>query len=176
MKKCFSFLATALTAGALAVFAATGVLAAQVTEEEAKTISLEHADVDKENISFMIADSDTDDGISVFEVEFVTKDYEKYEYKIQAEGGSVLSAEYEKNVLPSSGTEVSLDDAKEIALTHAGLEADQVTFLNEKSDRDDGRRTYEIEFYTENQEKYEYEIDGKTGEISSWEYDSDRWR
>ncbi|MCI8658685.1 MAG: hypothetical protein HFG54_00320 [Lachnospiraceae bacterium] len=173
MRKCLSSLLTVLISGLLAISTMSSVFAAQVTEENAKSIALEHAGVDTENVSFMIAEQDTEDGVMVFEVKFVTRDYEEYEYEIQAEGGFVLSAEYERNTFPVSGTEITLDRAKEIALEHAGLEADKVTFLKQESDIEDGRWFYDVEFYTDSYQKYEYEIDQKTGEIASWDYDSD---
>lgn len=173
MKKGFSSLLTVLMAGLLTISTISNAFADQVTEENAKSIALEHAGVDTENVSFMIAEQDTEDGITVFEVEFVTKDYEKYEYEIQAEGGTVLSAQYERNTFPVSGTEITLEEAKDSALAHAGLKADQVTFLKQESDIEDGRWFYEVEFYTDDYQKYEYDIDQKTGEIASWDYDSD---
>lgn len=173
MRKKDSYLLAILMTGLLTISTISSVFAAQVTEGNAKSIALEHAGVDMENVSFMIAEQDTDDGTAVFKVEFVTKDYEEYEYKIQAEDGAVLSAEYERNTFPVSGTEVTLDEAKDTVLTHAGLDADQVTFLKQESDIDDGRWFYEVEFYTEDYQKYEYAIDQKTGEIASWDYDSD---
>ena len=90
MRKKDSYLLAILMTGLLTISTISSVFAAQVTEGNAKSIALEHAGVDMENVSFMIAEQDTDDGTAVFEVEFVTKDYEEYEYKIQAEDGAVL--------------------------------------------------------------------------------------
>ena len=42
---------------------------------------------------------------------------------------------------------ITEDNAKEIALSHAGLNADQVTFIKSNMDTDDGRKHYEVEFY-----------------------------
>lgn len=60
--------------------------------------------------------------------------------------------------------------AKETALSHAGLSASQVTFLEVKLDREDGRMVYEVEFYSGNKE-YDYEIDASTGTIVGFDYD-----
>ena len=60
--------------------------------------------------------------------------------------------------------------AKETALSHAGLTASQVTFLEVKLDREDGRMVYEVEFYSGNKE-YDYEIDASTGSIVGFDYD-----
>ena len=48
--------------------------------------------------------------------------------------------------------------AKTIALNHAGVSASNAVFLHAKLDYDDGRRTYEVEFYSGSKE-YDYEID-----------------
>lgn len=63
--------------------------------------------------------------------------------------------------------DISLDKAKELALSHAGVKASAVTFTKTKQDYDDGKQVYEIEFYKESTE-YEYEIDAATGDILSF--------
>jgi uncharacterized membrane protein YkoI len=65
---------------------------------------------------------------------------------------------------------ITMEEAKEIALAHAGYTEADVTFVKEELDTDNGRQEYEIEFYSGNTE-YDYEIDASTGDILS--YDSD---
>ncbi|WP_240664771.1 PepSY domain-containing protein [Methanosarcina sp. MSH10X1] len=65
---------------------------------------------------------------------------------------------------------ITMEEAKEIALAHAGLTEADVTFVKAELDTDNGRQEYEIEFYSGNTE-YDYEIDASTGDILS--YDSD---
>src|SRR5699024_9202288 len=65
----------------------------------------------------------------------------------------------------TSTAAITEDQAREIALTNAGLTSDQVTFLRSKLDYDDGRRVYDIEFYTADYTEYDYEIDADTGTI-----------
>ncbi len=74
----------------------------------------------------------------------------------------------------SAGTMLSEEEAKKIALTHAGLTEDQVTFIKSEIDRDSGRENYEIEFYTQDQKEYDYEIDSYTGEILDIDYDAEQ--
>ena len=69
------------------------------------------------------------------------------------------------------GAMVSEDDAKSIALDHAQLTANQVTFIKSEIDRDNGQENYEIEFYTRDHKEYDYEIDPYTGEILDVDYD-----
>ena len=67
----------------------------------------------------------------------------------------------------------SVDEAKKIALDHAGLTEDQVRFSTAKFDDDDSEgEEYEIEFYSGNTE-YEYEIDARTGDIRDFSKEVD---
>lgn len=63
------------------------------------------------------------------------------------------------------------EKAKEIALNHAGLTEDQTQRLLVKRDYDDGRSIYEVEFYGEGRDEYDYEIDAATGEIVAFDTD-----
>lgn len=73
---------------------------------------------------------------------------------------------------------VTLEQAKQTALTHAGKTAAQVQFVKAQQDWENGRMVYEIEFvvrsgnsYTE----YDYEIDAATGQILSYDYDAESY-
>ena len=68
---------------------------------------------------------------------------------------------------------ITLEAAKTTALNHAKLTADQVTFVKQKLDRDDGRQVYEIEFYTSDYKEYDYEIDAVSGLILEVDYDAE---
>lgn len=68
---------------------------------------------------------------------------------------------------------ITEDNAKEIALSHASLTADQVTFIKSNIDTDDGRKHYEVEFYTPDNKEYDYEIDPYSGEILDFDYDAE---
>lgn len=68
-------------------------------------------------------------------------------------------------------TTISEDEAKQTALTHAGLTTDQVTFIKSNIDRDDGREVYDVEFYTQDRNEYDYEIDPYTGEVLEYDFD-----
>lgn len=72
-------------------------------------------------------------------------------------------------VNPSTG-EITVDQATEIALQHANLAAEQVSFVRSEREFDNGIEKYDIEFYMDDKE-YDYEIDAKTGEIMSYDYD-----
>ncbi len=64
----------------------------------------------------------------------------------------------------SSKNNISKDKAKEIALTHAGLSANDVKGYFCEADRENGVSYYEIEFKANGYE-YSYEINASTGKI-----------
>lgn len=59
---------------------------------------------------------------------------------------------------------IGINAAKQLALTHAGLDSSQVRFKEEELDDDDDRMIYEIKFISGTM-VYKYEIDAITGEI-----------
>ncbi len=63
---------------------------------------------------------------------------------------------------------LSPEAAQAAALAHAGLTADEVTYVRTHLDHDDGRKEYEIEFYCGDRE-YDYDIDALTGAIRSFD-------
>ncbi len=68
---------------------------------------------------------------------------------------------------------VSALDAKAIVVKHAGVEEDSVLLYQSEIDMDDGRKVYEIKFYSGEYE-YEYKVDCTSGEILKYERDKDR--
>ena len=65
-----------------------------------------------------------------------------------------------------------MEEAKAIALKHAGLTESQVSRLKAEKDRDDGVVKYEVEFEKDRVE-YDYEINAETGKILKAEKDYD---
>lgn len=151
-----------------------------LTEAEARRIALEHAGVSENDVAFIRTDKERDDGRMEYAIEF-SSGATKYEYTIDAETGAILSFEAEDakgNVAfsfdagdaPPSG--IGQDEAKAIALAHAGVSESDATRLKVELDRDDGRMEYEVEFDVGRTE-YSYEIDAVSGEILSYEIDND---
>ena len=66
---------------------------------------------------------------------------------------------------------IGAEAAKSIALQHAGLTAEDVTFTRARLDRENRTYVYDVEFYSD-QKEYEYEINAYTGTIR--EYDLER--
>ena len=77
------------------------------------------------------------------------------------------------NSTVNSNNKITIEEAKSIALKHSNLDESQVSFMKAKYEFDDGIGKYEIEFYYNNN-KYEYEINAKTGDIISYDYDIEK--
>ena len=169
----------------------TNQTAGEITVEEAKTIALNHAGVKAADATFIQAKRDYDNGRSVYEIEFVVASgngYLEYDYDIATADGSIVSFDYDIEGYAAPVTaqpaatqakgSITVEEAKTIALNHAGLTADAVTFVKAKQDYDDGRLVYEIEFVTTSNNgylEYDYEIDAATGSILSYDYDAESY-
>ena len=75
----------------------------------------------------------------------------------------------------STGSYISAERAKEIALADTGVAAADAVFLRAQLDWDDGRAEYEVEFYSGNME-YDYDIDALTGAIRSSDHELENFR
>ena len=168
--------------------------------DAAKAVALEAAGVAEDDAVFSTAGLDKRNGMDYYAVDF-TAGGRSYEYDIDAVTGVVIdsssgggtaetpaagdddgtaSAPAAASPSPSAGqttggqaAAVTEEQAREAALSHAGLTADQVTFVRSELDRDDGRLMYDVEFYTSDYKEYDYEIDAATGEILSYDYDAE---
>ena len=135
-----------------------------LTRSEARDLALDNAGVSAEQATFTKSKLDYEDGVLVYEIEFVT-DQSAYEYEIDAATGEILERSVETRASGASGAKsIDLSEAKRIALRHAGLTEGEVTFSEAKREKDDGEDKFEIEFRKGNIE-YEYEIDAATGSI-----------
>lgn len=153
-----------------------------ISLDKAKEIALSHAGLSADQVTFVQANMDFDDGIQKYDIKFYCNGQE-YDYEINSSNGQIVQFDYdmEYNYIPNNNTtnyqsnvnttaNISVERAKEIALSHAGLASNQVTFQRIELDFDDGIQKYEIEFYY-NYREYSYEIDANTGNILSYEQD-----
>ena len=115
---------------------------------------------------FSAAGLDREDGQEFYAVDF-TIDGASYQYQIHPVTGQVLRSSSQGPRL------IGEEAAREIALQHAGLTAEQVTFLPTDLEIEDGRQVYDVEFYTAGYTEYDYEIDAVTGEVVSLDYDTE---
>ena len=66
---------------------------------------------------------------------------------------------------------IDIEEAKRIALDHAGLSADAVKHMNAYLEYDDGIEQYEVQFY-EGTTEYEYSIDAVNGTVLGYNMES----
>ena len=79
---------------------------------------------------------------------------------------------------PAANGQLTLEQANETALKHAGLKADAVTFVKAEQDYENGKLVYEVEFVTNDGGKvveYDYEIEAATGSVVSYDYDAENY-
>lgn len=153
----------------------------QISIEEAKSAALADAGLTASDVVFTKEKSDYEDGIAVYDVEFYAAEYE-YEYEINASTGAVYSKNVEAHRrsgtghlghsgnITATGASIGEEEAKSIAVNHAGFALADVNLLKVKLDMEDGKTVYEVEFYKENKE-YDYTIDASTGTILEYDID-----
>ena len=146
---------------------------AYIGTAKAKEIALDHAGLKSSQVTFYRVEREWDDGRMIYDVEF-WKANQEYDYEIDAITGAIRDYDFDiESYAPStSQKDIGGGQAKEIALDHAGVSASKATFVHVEADWEDGRKVYEVEFYSGNKE-YDYEIDAATGEIRSYDYDAE---
>ena len=165
--------------------------------EAAQALALEASGVVESDAVFERTELDNKNGINYYEVDF-SSGGQKYEYDIDAVTGVIIESNSNaakgsqntsaqnpvQNQQPNTATQpntnntdglITESQAKEIALNHAGLKSDDVTFIKTGLERDDGVQKYEIEFYSPDYKEYDYEINASTGEIISYDYDAENF-
>ena len=139
---------------------------AYIGEAKAKAAALAHAHVKEADILRYRWELDREDGVMVYEIRFDHAGFE-YEYDINALTGAVVKSEKEKDDdADASGSTayIGMDKAKETALGHAGVKAENAQKLRCERDHDDGVTVYEIEFVADGS-KFDYELDAGTGKV-----------
>lgn len=67
--------------------------------------------------------------------------------------------------------EITAQNALAIALSHAGLTDQDISFSNVKADTEDGQPIFEVEFALPDMTEYDYEIRVSDGAVLSFDYD-----
>lgn len=163
----------------LAATSRKGVSAsASISETEARNIVLKDAALSSDDVTFTKITKKVDHNLYIYDLEFYTDDYTRYEYEIAADGSSIISFDIDENLRnynspKTSDIKITLDEARAIALKHAGTEAGAVTFVKAERDIDDGQYVYEIEFYLGADKEYDYKITADDGRIISYDQDAE---
>ena len=147
----------------------------KISADKAKKIALGDAKLAEKDVTFVKVELELEDNKLVYDVEFYSGNVE-YDYDIDAVSGAIVSADrdIENYVIPAQpsteaptkaqASEISVEKAKQIALSHAGVSS--ARFTKAKIDYENGVKVYEIEFKVGNME-YEYDINVVNGAIVS---------
>lgn len=165
-----------------------------ISLKEATDAALEYANAAYEDVVFDDKDYEVEGGTAYYEIEFSANGYE-YEVTVNAEDGKVVNCEKEVDddyrkpatpekpkpqakpeatkpaeTKPQTNNFIDVEVAKDKALNHAGVTAENARFDRTELDKDNGRYKYEIEFEADGFE-YEYEIDAVSGDVLDFEKD-----
>lgn len=147
----------------------------KISIDKAKSIALNDANLSEYTVSFLHTKLDTEEGINVYEIEFITAN-SKYEYEIEVTSGRIIKREIKdlsKQIINDDSRYIGIEKAKEIALSQINNIDKEVNYTNISLGLDRDTYIYELEFFQENRE-YECEINALTGEIIKFSYDQRR--
>jgi uncharacterized membrane protein YkoI len=165
------------------------VISAQISATEAENIALSRVGLTRENIRFERTEIDHERGKLVWDVEFEYGNKE-YSFEIDAVTGKILREESEPERKPISApvsvppatepptsekpvaTEITREQAIDIALSDAGLSRDQVRELEAEKDYERGTLVYEVEF-EHGRNDYSYEIRVSDGKVLTCSVEND---
>ncbi len=149
---------------------------AYLNKSEVREIFLKDVAEHQDNIHIAKIELDKDDQLYEIEFYYFNQDTE-YECKIDAKTGKIIYNNFKLNNSVEGNTtsntqnkNITLEEAKNIAIKDANVDIDAAIFIETKSDLEDGRKIYDIKFLFNNY-KYSYEIDATTSEITSYDKD-----
>ena len=179
MKKFSKFHLTALTLAGLMVVTTASVGAASVY----KNITARQNTAMTVKVDGTALTMKDDDGDSLYPLTYDGNTYLPAQqlasavgYNATSDDDSVsLTKKAASTSTSTSSTDIGAEKAKEIALQHAGVSASNAVFVKAERERDDGRLTYDVDFYAGNKE-YDYEILAANGTILSYDADIEGYR
>ena len=179
MKKFSKFHLTALTLAGLMVVTTASVGAASVY----KNITARQNTAMTVKVDGTALTMKDDDGDSLYPLTYDGNTYLPAEqlasavgYNATSDDDSVsLTKKVAATSTSTSSTDIGAEKAKEIALQHAGVSASNAVFVKAEREYDDGRLTYDVDFYAGNKE-YDYEILAADGTILSYDADIEGYR
>lgn len=179
MKKFSKFHLTALTLAGLMVVTTASVGAASVY----KNITARQNTAMTVKVDGTALTMKDDDGDSLYPLTYDGNTYLPAEQLASAVGYNATSDDDSVSLTKkaaatstsTSSTDIGAEKAKEIALQHAGVSASNAVFVKAEREYDDGRLTYDVDFYAGNKE-YDYEILASNGTILSYDADIEGYR
>lgn len=179
MKKFSKFHLTALTLAGLMVVTTASVGAASVY----KNITARQNTAMTVKVDGTALTMKDDDGDSLYPLTYDGNTYLPAEQLASAVGYNATSDDDSVSLTKkaaatstsTSSTDIGAEKAKKIALQHAGVSASNAVFVKAEREYDDGRLTYDVDFYAGNKE-YDYEILAADGTILSYDADIEGYR
>ena len=179
MKKFSKFHLTALTLAGLMVVTTASVGAASVY----KNITARQNTAMTVKVDGTALTMKDDDGTALYPLTYDGNTYLPADqlanavgYNLSSDDNSVsLTRKNTVSTFPAASGDIGSEKAKSIALNHAGVTSSTAKFVKVERDRDDGRLTYDVEFYAGNKE-YDYEILASDGTILSYDADIEGYR
>lgn len=138
---------------------------------QALTYALSDAQLNEDAITLTKSRLDIDGGITYYDIAFYTSEAE-YDYEFTTDF-TIRSKEvtcFVNQGNDPSASKITVEEAQAIALTHAQLNATDITFTEAREDFDDRRSVFDISFYYGIRE-YDYTIDAYSGTIIEFEID-----
>lgn len=153
----------------------TASSAEAITAQAAEAIALKDAGLTKAEVSGLNSRQERDDGRKYYDVQFVVKGEDGsntlYEYEIDTQNGAVLSREQESTInasaqstTPQASGEITADEAKQIALKHAGVNEADTYYVDVDYEREEHGNEWRVDFETATTE-YDYSISAADGSI-----------
>ena len=144
--------------------------AGEISQDEALAIALANAGVPEGDAYHIKNETDSDNGIPLYDIEFET-DYGDYDFEVAMADGRIVGADYEVDeewLDALGGSPITAEEAASIVAGKIpGASAADVDIWEESGD---GRGRYEGELFLDGM-KYEFEIDPQTGRIFDWNAD-----
>ena len=158
-----TMLLASITVGSGSIGAAA---AESTTADYAVAIALEDAGLSEDEVTVEEAEKGTEQGASVYEIEFWT-DTMDYEYDIAVADGEIVKVSWEYFEPYADGKQINQAQAKSIAVSDAGVNEKKTSFTKNRSGTEKGVPVYEFEFEDDTAE-YKYDIAKQGGEILSY--------
>ena len=152
-----------MAAGVMAGTGITTMAAETISDAQAKAIALENAGLSADQVTFDRIEMGTEQGASVYEIEFKTGSME-YDYDVATADGEIVEESWEIRRPSASGSQIGEAEAKSIAVNDAGVSEADVTFIKTEYGDEDGVPVYEIEFEDQTT-KFDYDVAKAGGKV-----------
>lgn len=168
LRKSVTFITAAMMlASVIAGSGSIGAAAAEsTTADYAVSIALSDAGLSEDEVTIEDVEKGTEQGASVYEIEFWT-DEKDYEYDIAVADGEIVKVSWEYFEPSADGKQISQAQAKNIAVADAGVNENKTSFRKNRNGTEKGVPVYEFEFEDDTAE-YKYDIARQGGEILSY--------